>query len=135
MSFRIEERLTQQLQEVDSLRKEARRVNTLIKGLQDKDLLSPEEKDNLEQFEIELLALQKLVTRINNKDALQFFTDEGLIPNYAFPEQGVLLRSVIYRSRKDNDWRRAKRAPVPNPSSGSMNMKGRPPPRCPSLRR
>jgi len=26
-----------------------------------------------------------------------------LIPNYAFPEQGVLLRSVIYRSRRDNE--------------------------------
>jgi DEAD/DEAH box helicase domain-containing protein len=27
-------------------------------------------------------------------------TDEGLLPNYAFPEQGVLLRSIIVREAK-----------------------------------
>src|SRR5690606_5901666 len=30
-------------------------------------------------------------------ETLQFLTDEGLLPNYAFPEQGVLLHSVIVR--------------------------------------
>ena len=28
----------------------------------------------------------------------QFLTDEGLIPNYAFPQQGVTLRSIIFRA-------------------------------------
>ncbi|MCK5664482.1 MAG: DUF1998 domain-containing protein, partial [Thiotrichaceae bacterium] len=28
-----------------------------------------------------------------------FLTDEGLLPNYAFPEAGVMLRSVIYRRK------------------------------------
>ena len=34
---------------------------------------------------------------INGRDLFQFLTDEGLIPNYAFPQQGVTLRSIIYR--------------------------------------
>ena len=36
--------------------------------------------------------------RINGRDVFQFLTDEGLIPNYAFPQQGVTLRSIIFRT-------------------------------------
>jgi DEAD/DEAH box helicase domain-containing protein len=103
LSFRIHERLLQQQLELDSLNKEAKRVNTVMQNLKKTDVLSPQDEENLEQLETELSALQTLVIRINAKDTLQFFTDEGLIPNYAFPEQGVLLRSVIYRSKKDNE--------------------------------
>ncbi len=103
LSFRIEERLMLKFQEMESLKKEAKRVNVVMLKLKNKDVLSPEDKEILDQFETELKALQVLVTRMQNKDTLQFLTDEGLIPNYAFPEQGVLLRSVIYRSRRDNE--------------------------------
>ncbi|MBV0932076.1 DEAD/DEAH box helicase [Marinobacterium weihaiense] len=41
-----------------------------------------------------LLELQKAV---NARPTLNFFTDEGLLPNYAFPEEGVRLQSVIFR--------------------------------------
>lgn len=103
LSFRIQEKLLQQQLELDSLVKEAKRVNTVMQKLKKQELLSPQDQEHLEQLEIELNALQSLASRINSKDTLQFFTDEGLIPNYAFPEQGVLLRSVIYRSKKDNE--------------------------------
>jgi DEAD/DEAH box helicase domain-containing protein len=36
--------------------------------------------------------------RLNKQETLNFFTDEGLLPNYAFPEEGATLRSVIFRS-------------------------------------
>jgi DEAD/DEAH box helicase domain-containing protein len=103
LSFRIQEILVQQQQELDSLTKEAKRVNTVMQKMKKAEVLSPQDDKNLEQLETELSALQTLASRINSKDTLQFFTDEGLIPNYAFPEQGVLLRSVIYRSKKDNE--------------------------------
>jgi len=38
--------------------------------------------------------------QINSKLTLNFFTDEGLLPNYAFPEEGVELRSVILKKRE-----------------------------------
>ena len=44
--------------------------------------------------------LMRLVHRINEQDTLNFFTDEGLLPNYTFPEEGVKLNSVIYRRRE-----------------------------------
>ena len=45
-----------------------------------------------------------------NARSLNFFTDEGLLPNYAFPEAGVVLRSVIYRrnSKTEDDERKYK---------------------------
>ncbi len=54
--------------------------------------------------------LQDRVKETNQKDVFNFFTDEGLLPNYAFPETGVKLRSVIYRDRKGNEERVAFKA-------------------------
>lgn len=103
LSFRIQEKLVQQKQELDSLTSEVKRINTVIKKIKNNSVLSPQDKEDLLALQNEFSALEGLAKQIRNKDTLQFFTDEGLIPNYAFPEQGVLLRSVIYRSRKDND--------------------------------
>ena len=50
--------------------------------------------------EISWVALTRLLAGIDSRDTLQFLTDEGLLPNYAFPEQGVLLHSVIIRDDK-----------------------------------
>ena len=103
LSFRIQEKLMKQQQEVESLSKEAKRVYTVIQTIKRTQPLSPQDQEQLDELDIELKALQSLARGINNQDTLQFFTDEGLIPNYAFPEQGVILHSVIYRSKKDNE--------------------------------
>ena len=42
---------------------------------------------------------------INQVQVLQFLTDRGLLPNYAFPEEGVKLKSIIVKSREANDAR------------------------------
>lgn len=44
--------------------------------------------------------LMRLVRKMNDQYTFNFFTDEGLLPNYAFPEDGVKLSSVIYRRRQ-----------------------------------
>lgn len=48
----------------------------------------------------ESAALGKLIAGILDRATFNVLTDEGLLPNYAFPEQGVLLHSVILRNRK-----------------------------------
>ena len=50
----------------------------------------------LDSMVAERKAISRLIKDINGKQALNFLTDEGLIPNYAFPEEGVTLRSVIH---------------------------------------
>ncbi len=47
--------------------------------------------------------LQGLLRKLNGRETFNFLTDEGLLPNYAFPEAGVTLKSVIYRSREQDD--------------------------------
>ncbi len=44
--------------------------------------------------------LRAVLGKINSRDTFNFLTDEGLVPNYAFPEAGVKLRSVILERRK-----------------------------------
>ncbi|MCY4059175.1 MAG: DEAD/DEAH box helicase, partial [Gammaproteobacteria bacterium] len=56
--------------------------------------------DRLGQLTKERGALQRLLRDINGRETFGFLTDEGLLPNYAFPEQGVTLNSVIYRQRQ-----------------------------------
>jgi len=47
--------------------------------------------------------LQAILREINGKQTMNFLTDEGLLPNYAFPEAGVTLRSVIFRKKDKVD--------------------------------
>lgn len=65
----------------------------------------------LEELAEERKSLHTLRNAINKKHTLNFFTDEGLLPNYAFPEEGVTLQSVIVRdkgkSRNDDDAKRS----------------------------
>ncbi|MDX2504170.1 MAG: DEAD/DEAH box helicase [Gammaproteobacteria bacterium] len=52
---------------------------------------------DIQSIDAERTGLMRLLQSINAKQTLNFFTDEGLLPNYAFPEEGVKLHSVIYR--------------------------------------
>lgn len=57
-----------------------------------------EARDQLElELTTELEGIKRLKTDLNRKDTLNFLTDDGLLPNYAFPEEGTTLRSVIFR--------------------------------------
>ena len=53
-----------------------------------------------ERLKGEMKALDRMIASIENRLTLNVLTDEGLLPNYAFPEQGVTLRSVITRRRE-----------------------------------
>ena len=103
LSFRIQEVLMQQYLEFESMSKETKRVNTVLIKKKKIETKSQQDEEEIDALALELTALQSVVNTIRNQDTLQFLTDEGLIPNYAFPEQGVILHSVIYRSKKDND--------------------------------
>jgi DEAD/DEAH box helicase domain-containing protein len=59
---------------------------------------------DLSELRIERDALSRIVReKIDSRQTLNFLTDEGLIPNYAFPEAGVLLRSIIFRKRNASE--------------------------------
>lgn len=98
----------------EALRKKLETVRRKAEKARTDPAIPPEEKESLAK---ESAALHRLVRSINEKETLNFFTDEGLIPNYAFPENGILLHSVIYRKKergaggewetRDYEYRRA----------------------------
>ena len=108
---RLLNRLVEVNNERKSLRAEAqslrRRIATLEKGPQDEAT-----KSEIEELNAERQALDAIRRHINNRDVFAFLTDEGLIPNYAFPQQGVTLRSIIYRLARDEEAEREERRPL-----------------------
>lgn len=60
-------------------------------------------RDEIDQLLRERDKLLELIKEINGRDLLNTLTDAGLIPNYAFPESGVELKSVLWRKRGSDE--------------------------------
>jgi DEAD/DEAH box helicase domain-containing protein len=86
--------------QVEGLQKSIRRLGDLLRK-HDATLAKALDHD---QHKFELLsekeALQELVRSLLERPLYQFLSDEGLLPNYAFPEAGVALQSIIYRKKE-----------------------------------
>lgn len=72
------------------------------------DQLSKKPKDEsttqqIEELKRERSSIQGMITELDHRQLLNTLTDAGLIPNYAFPESGVELKSVIWRRRQDQE--------------------------------
>jgi DEAD/DEAH box helicase domain-containing protein len=80
-----------------------KRIRKRIKDNEENPARDQMLNDALDELKMEKSALNRLVRLLNDKHTFNFFTDEGLLPNYAFPEAGVSLRSVIYRKKAKVD--------------------------------
>jgi len=100
LAYRIIDGLHKQHKERESLRKKVRTLTNKIRKKQGAPHDQNYEKE-LDELKREKSALQALVKRINDLETFNYFTNEGLIPNYAFPEAGVVLRSIIYRRKTE----------------------------------
>ena len=82
--------------QIDEYRKLLERVRDRRKRIEE----APEKTDNatdvLDELRQEAGMLRRLITQVQEKYPLNLFTDEGILPNYAFPETGVKLKSIIY---------------------------------------
>jgi DEAD/DEAH box helicase domain-containing protein len=85
----------ERLQMATTIKELDKQLNNLRKQPQDEHT-----KDEIIELERELAGYRSLRIRLNKRETLNFFTDEGLLPNYAFPEEGATLHSVIFRSEK-----------------------------------
>ena len=64
--------------------------------------------DEATQVELDALLRERdkmleLIAEINGRHLLNTLTDAGLIPNYAFPEAGIELKSVLWRARGEGE--------------------------------
>lgn len=60
-------------------------------------------EDRVKELEREKNALRVIRDEIRKADNLMFLTDRGILPNYAFPEAGVTLKSVLFRAEKEGE--------------------------------
>lgn len=86
-------------EERNSLKANIKALDSMIKELQDKPQDSSFD-EQIKELNAEKAALHSVINEINNKNVFNFLSDEGLLPNYAFPENGIILRALLYRKEE-----------------------------------
>jgi DEAD/DEAH box helicase domain-containing protein len=81
----------------DALSGSIKQLQIFIKEIESKPQDSSYDEE-MKELKGERIALLNVVRSLNNKDVFNFLSDEGLLPNYAFPEAGIVLKAVLYRN-------------------------------------
>ena len=84
----------------------ADRLHHLGKELEEYDAQKKHIQANdpaLKQIEMLISATKKQYGQIMEESMIEYMTNAGLLPNYAFPETGVKLQANIYSSREKED--------------------------------
>jgi len=103
LEYRIINHLLQQNRTIEGLRSRIKTLVSKITSKKEQLVKDANYQSELEELMMEKKGLSDLVHDLGSKHILNFFTDEGLLPNYAFPEAGVTLRSVIFRKKAKSD--------------------------------
>ena len=88
------------LEEQKSLSSQISSLKKSLKKHEVKEAKDKDHEDTQKKIESELEGLKSVLLLLKRKKTFEFFADEGLLPNYAFPESGVILKSVIYRKKE-----------------------------------
>jgi DEAD/DEAH box helicase domain-containing protein len=97
LQTRLIDVLNERVKQIATWKSRIDRIQKQIKDAEKATMPEQERQKELRELRQEKTALQIMIRGVRDKVTLNFLTDEGLIPNYAFPEQGVTLRSVILR--------------------------------------
>jgi DEAD/DEAH box helicase domain-containing protein len=87
--------------ERDELRALKTRLEKRRQELEADPLLSGDPEGELEDIGVNIKVVTRLVDELGKKYPLNTLTDEGVLPNYSFPEPGVTLKSVVRRRKAD----------------------------------
>jgi DEAD/DEAH box helicase domain-containing protein len=74
-------------------------------------------KREIDQLEMERNSLGAIKRHLLSRNVFNFLSDEGLLPNYAFPESGVALRAYLHRYEIKRFPRGSKHRPRPDAAS------------------
>lgn len=86
----------------NGIQKSIKELRKMIKELEAKPQDSSYD-DQIKQLKAECAAWSSVVRTINEKDVFGFLSDASLLPNYAFPEPGIVLKAVVTRVEKDEE--------------------------------
>ena len=82
------------------LHRRSRRLYRTVRALE-KGAITEAQQQKIDELNRERSAVQGIYKRIGEINTFNFLTDAGVLPNYAFPESGVTLRSILYRGGAD----------------------------------
>ena len=102
MYIRILEAFKSLKKQRDSLSASINQLKLLVKELEEKPKDSSYDTE-IKELKAEQAALINVVKEINKKDIFNFLSDEGLLPNYAFPESGIVLKAILYRKDEESE--------------------------------
>ncbi|QEA13948.1 DEAD/DEAH box helicase [Comamonas flocculans] len=100
LSFKIINKLQGIARDVAQIKRLREKAAKEMEKLEQLAVRGEQQEEELKSLRQERAALARLIAGIEGKATLNVFTDEGLLPNYAFPEQGVLLRSIVVRDTR-----------------------------------
>ena len=82
-------------------RKRTDMINTRKRLLEQIKALNPvDDKDAVREINQELRIIKGRLNGLSRTTSLEVLTDEGLLPNYAFPERGVTFYGAIYNKHR-----------------------------------
>ena len=96
MHVRVLQAFTERNDELNGAREQVKNLNKLIRVLREKPKDSAYASE-LKKAEVERNAAADVVKSMLREEVYGFLSREGLLPNYAFPEDGVDLRVVMRR--------------------------------------
>jgi DEAD/DEAH box helicase domain-containing protein len=102
LKMRLSKLLDELANERKTHQKRAEQIKQKIRELKTR----PEDEallEEVERMERERQKAMELGREINQRELLNTLTDAGLIPNYAFPEAGVELKSLLWRKKSTDD--------------------------------
>ena len=119
MTAPFAEELLARLRDLVAERKRLRALATQLRsrfnklGERPDEGLTPEEREAKDAIYREMRAYNQLRKDLDGRPLLAMLTDEGFLPNYAFPEAGVTLKSVLWRTlpERTSDGRRSEELP------------------------
>ncbi|HRH75889.1 MAG TPA: DEAD/DEAH box helicase, partial [Cellvibrionaceae bacterium] len=91
----LQKEKTQQKKRADAIKE---KLTALAKQPKDEAI-----KSEIEQLQRERDSALAIIREIDQRELLNTLADEGLIPNYAFPEAGVELKSILWRKKASDE--------------------------------
>ena len=80
-------------------------IKKLKKAIDDLDTMPTDSSFEAQKKDLyeERKALRSVVDAMNDRNTFNFLSDEGILPNYAFPEAGMTLKAVLTRKKRKEE--------------------------------
>lgn len=89
--------------EQEGLKKRYRDIKSKVREMDSSTVRDNNFDEEYANLKSEAYALLSFIRTNDRKQLYNFLTDDGLLPNYAFPEAGVILKSVVLSKNSKTD--------------------------------